>query len=174
MARKKVQQTEDTLDPDRIFKGGRGIKWPTEELRLEARRASFRRYVNKDRAKTNIYQRELRAKTLKSWVDKGIIPAVTKCEICSKTIYFIEGNQNNSIFFDHRHEDNSTIKGSPKGWIEQNNPTEEKILKFKNNDFGYLCHKCNYRLPTIGREEFLRNAIKYVFGKNKEITDGKT
>ena len=81
----------------------KGVKWLTEESRIEARRSSYRKYVSKDREYTRNYQIGIRARTIKAWVDLGIIPAVTKCQMCEKNIFLLGSKRSDAIHFDHQH-----------------------------------------------------------------------
>jgi hypothetical protein len=141
-----------------------------EEIRLsnaihdmknrEKRRASqrLRRQIRKKEEANNVRQK--RSDSLKSW--KGFIPYKTTCEICGKIIYYKALKKINSIHFDHRHEGKEPIKEEPSQWLKNHvrNKTNESL--WIESDFGMLCHLCNYRLPTMGRKDWVIKMNKYV------------
>ena len=110
----------------------------------------------------NKYLKEWTTNNLKNW--EIVIPEETTCEICSDPIFFKSEDLGNSIRFDHRHEGKETIKGSPTSWLCGHKFSEEYRKIWDSCDFGMLCDMCNSFLPTLGRKQFILNAIKYVFG----------
>lgn len=127
----------------------------------------YKEYHKQNKDKANKAQRERNLNIKKSW--EGYIPKKTKCQVCSKAIYFNHrGKQDISIFFDHRHE-NEPIKENPTHWLRIHlfSPENKKI--WDQCDFGRLCRKCNSLLRTTNRKQFIIGAIKYIF--NKEISE---
>ena len=116
-----------------------------------------RRYVDKNRKLINLKSLSRRYKHLQSWTD--IIPTITNCQVCGKTIGFM--NKENPIHFDHRYEGKEPIKISPNRWLSQHPCTPENIIIWKSCDFGMLCRNCNPYLPTKNRKSFLLSALKY-------------
>ena len=86
--------------------------------------------------------------------------------MCNKDIYYYSKDLSTSIHFDHRDGGNEPIKENPCTWLagKFRNPINEAIWKASN--FGMLCGRCNALLPTINRVQFLKNAVKYVLGKD--------
>jgi len=113
---------------------------------------------NKDRIKSRF--KGYKDRNLKSW--EGYIPKRTKCQMCGVSIYLNSGDSATAINFDHRYGGTEVIKGYPTRWLisHKRNPKNEKI--WKSCDFGILCRECNRRIPTIGRDKFLRNLNRYL------------
>jgi len=126
-----------------------------EKLRL----ISKKRHEDNELEEIN-YRKEHRKNNLKSW--KNFIPEKTKCQICGKPIYFKALSKLNSIHFDHRHEGKEPIKDKPSRWLKQHPRNPENQCLWIQSDFGYLCHLCNYRLPTINRKDWVLKMNKYV------------
>lgn len=99
---------------------------------------------------------------LKCWVNSGIIPEKANCQNpnCNKELFFRHKNKDLVFRFDHRH--GKTLM-KPKHWLCCHLPTDENIKKWKSEDFGILCAKCNTFLPTENREKILEGFVKYVF-----------
>jgi hypothetical protein len=121
------------------------------------RRLQKRRYVSKNRALINQKSLSRRYEYLQSWI--GIIPSVTNCQVCDKTIGFM--NKENPICFDHRNEGKEPIKTAPNNWLGCHLCTPENIIIWKMCNFGMLCRNCNPYLPTKNRKSFLLSALKY-------------
>ena len=106
------------------------------------------------------YRRNHRKNNLKTWIN--IVPDKTKCQICNRVIYFMALSKLNAIHFDHRHEGNEPIQDSPSRWLKQHPRTPENEKLWIKSDFGFLCHFCNYRLPTKNRKDWVLKMNKYV------------
>lgn len=104
---------------------------------------------------------------LQTW--KDYIPKETNCEICGKKIYFSKVEKKEMIHLDHKN-DHIPIK-SPRSWLKSHKLTFENQKIWGECDFGMLCSRCNRFLPTKNREEFIGNAVKYVFGKDFNVCD---
>lgn len=90
-----------------------------------------------------------------------------KCAVCNKDLsWTCVGNKSGSVHWDHRHGIGG-LSYSPSDWYPSrlcNDKNKQLWLEF---DFGILCHNCNKCLPTEGREEWVNNINRYVFGENK-------
>lgn len=117
----------------------------------------------KERAKNNPQEviarsRRYRARVYSDWA--GYIPEKTECEICGKVIYFRGHPRGEIICFDHKSE-NCAIKVSPSTWLNLHYKTEKNIKIWESCNFGLLCTRCNVRMPTKNRIEWLRKAVQY-------------
>lgn len=106
------------------------------------------------------WRKESRYNNRKSW--EGFIHKKTKCQICSKTIYFNQKEKgiNNTINFDHKEE--AILIKEPTHWLDAHFCTLKNQKIWKSCNFGILCGKCNRALLTENREQFIKNAVKYV------------
>jgi hypothetical protein len=111
---------------------------------------------NKDRAKA--VRKRYRLVCFNSWI--GYIPEETNCEVCGKKIYFRGHDKNETIHFDHKHE-NCAIKQAPSHWLGKFRRTEKNQRIWESCKFGNLCVSCNKNLPTKNRKEWLRRAVEY-------------
>lgn len=132
-----------------------------------------KRWFDKNRLRKNESNRVTKMRYLIAWraycQSKFGDP---KCEICHRALVWFSGDITNSVNFDHRHGGDASIKTKREGRASVNNwlrtrPCNEKNIKiFESCDFGILCQRCNQFLPTINREDWMRRAIRYVFGNN--------
>lgn len=118
-------------------------------------------WSHKNKKKRKKYMRqwnkEWKKKNLDSW--EKYIPKETNCQICSKKIFFNQNNRVNAIHFDHKDE-NALIK-RPTLWLSTYPCTPENRKKWKFCAFGMLCKNCNSFFPAKGREQFIKNVVKY-------------
>lgn len=105
-------------------------------------------------------------KNIASWI--GFIPKEASCECCGKKLYFQAKSKNEKIFFDHRYGESSLIK-IPLPWLWKHKFNEKNKVIWESCDFGILCNVCNFRMPTLNREKFLINFIRYFYGPSKNI-----
>jgi hypothetical protein len=84
------------------------------------------------------------------------------CQVCNKTLSFQAKSTIDAVHFDHRYEGLEDIKDKPIRWIGNHacNSTNQNI--FLSCNFGVLCHQCNIHLPTVGREEWIMNIVRYI------------
>lgn len=129
-----------------------------KEYTKKYKKKNYSRDVEK---KEKILQRHLN-----TW--KNYVPSETNCQICSRKIYFNQNNIKNAIHFDHKDE-NALIKGSPTNWLSNNERTPENQKIWEQCTFGNLCNRCNIRIPSKDRKQFVRSLVKYVFGDNATI-----
>ena len=101
---------------------------------------------------------EWRDQNVKSW--EGFFPIVTPCQMCGVPIRYNCKDTNKSIHFDHTRED-VPIKIRPSSWLVRNRRTPENEAIWKSCNFGMLCGRCNRRLPTAGREQFIKDVVRY-------------
>lgn len=140
-------------------------------IKLEKQNRKYR-FKNRNKINERMKQyykkiaKEARLRSLKSW--EGYIPKETKCQICSKKIYFNQSNNKEAIHFDHKNE-NALIEKNPTSWLYQHprNPENQKI--WESCKFGMLCKGCNNFLPTKNRKKFIVNVTKYIFPAGKNI-----
>jgi hypothetical protein len=130
--------------------------------RLKIKKAQ-KEYHKIHREELRQWTREYRHINLESWI--GIIPRETKCQICSRTIYFNLKNPKNAIHFDHKQE-HSIIKNQPIAFLRSSPRTPKREKIWKKADLGMLCVDCNSYLPTKNRKKYIKKVIKYVFGDN--------
>ena len=109
--------------------------------------------------KINIRNRARARKYISEW--KNHFSAGFVCSVCGKNLEFASNNKNLSVRFDHRNDKSISVNGSPKNFFYKRGVSKENVDKWNSYDFGILCHVCNSRLPTKGRIEFLRNALRY-------------
>lgn len=126
----------------------------------EKYKKQVKRYLKKNRKKINNYYKKYPYICLKSWC--GFIPLKTKCRICGKSIYFNKHDHIDTIAFDHRSDGLEKIKGSPSLWLRQHKRNKKNEEIWLSCNFGYLCIKCNSRLPTKDRIKYLENLTKYI------------
>jgi len=126
-------------------------------------RERLKKYRKLNIEKVKIWRKTSLSNMLHKWV--GIVPLKTFCEMCGKEIFYNGGNKATSIHFDHKSR-KAPIKISPSTWLMSHQRNTKNELIWKSCDFGMLCERCNRHLPTDNREQFVKNAIKYVFGKN--------
>ena len=107
----------------------------------------------------------LRQRNLMTW--ESYLPLVTQCQVCGKNIYFHQKNRADAIHFDHRNGGGEQIK-KPFQWLCHHPFNEKNKAIWESCDFGLLCSKCNVRLPTKDREQFVENVLQYI--KNKQET----
>lgn len=62
---------------------------------------------------------------------------------------------------DHRHGDNEPIKGTPRSFYEKRPFNERNLKTWEECNFGILCNRCNFCLPTRNRAEWLLAALDY-------------
>lgn len=134
---------------------------------LEKNRIKARNYHSKNRDKIKFKNQKKRDETLRTW--EGIISIENNCQICGEKIYFNRRNQAHAIHFDHKNE-TPNLKRSPTQWLLTHERTPENERLWKSFDFGLLCRKCNSKLPTKNRKEFMLNIIKYMKLENEIIT----
>lgn len=103
--------------------------------------------------------RKKKDQCINSW--KDVIPKQSNCEVCGQVIIFNSKNKDTTIHFDHRHGGIEPIIGNPSNWMRGRSATPKNILIWKSCDFGMLCNRCNFVLPTVGRVEFLNKLLKY-------------
>ena len=109
-------------------------------------------------------------KASRNWCKKNLIewfkfiPKQGKCECCGREIFLQSKNKDNVMVFDHRHGKSLQIK-QPIPWLMGHACNEKNKILWEAHDFGTLCLRCNFKLPTEGRSEFLKNAFYYHFGK---------
>jgi hypothetical protein len=102
---------------------------------------------------------------LDSW--KVIIPNQIKCELCGKDIFFVSKDKSTSIHFDHRHGRN-VIK-LPGHWLRKHPLNKKNLAIWESCDFGMLCGTCNRTLPTDNRDEWFKNANRYINRTSKML-----
>ena len=128
------------------------------------------KYVKENRDKMNVIDKKAKLKYQSQWIEKGIVPETSQCDICGKQVSFTNGTTISRIHFDHRHGGKEPIKcKSPSSWLRSHPPTAENIKLWADSDFGKLCLLCNRGLPTKNRELFVSKLVNYVF-KRKELT----
>ena len=127
-------------------------------------RKSWKKYWQQNKEELILKKINRCKKYLKLW--EGFIPKKTKCQICGKIIYFNIRNINHAIHFDHRN--NINIIKCPTLWLSQTKRTTKSEEIWNKCNFGMLCGICNRYLPTKNREEFIKNAIKYIKEKIKK------
>jgi hypothetical protein len=111
------------------------------------------------------YARSLRLKNLLSWVEKGVVPIRTNCQICGVELFFMHEDLKKVIHFDHKSLNGHSFKYSPKAWLQSRYANDNNIEIWKKNNFGYLCRMCNCFLPTGKRDIIATNIYNYVFQK---------
>lgn len=80
------------------------------------------------------------------------------CQICDVPLNYGIGK----LHFDHRYEGSETITTSPAKWAYARPCSKENQLIWDQCDFGILCNKCNRKLPTLNRLEWLKRINQYV------------
>jgi len=120
---------------------------------------------NKNKEKFLFNERNLRLKNLLSWVEAGIIPEKTNCQICGKELFFRNDDLKKVIHFDHKSLSGYSIDYSAKAWLQSSYANEKNVKIWKDNDFGYLCRICNCFLPTGNRKQIAQSIYDYVFPK---------
>lgn len=126
----------------------------------------MRKKVYKYSKKQISYNERRKQRNAEAW--RSFFPKHAKCEICNRDLKYYSKNINNSIHFDHKTEKYSSIK-RPSQWLRQHTRSIKNERKWRSFNFGILCLKCNRRLLLSKRKEFLRNEVKYVFGKDYKI-----
>lgn len=121
------------------------------------RRRQKKLYVQKNRFILNRKQLLYVRKCLGAWI--GIVPKTANCQVCGKVINLMD--KVSPIVFDHRHGGNEPIQGSPTGWLISHKRTPKNEEIWKSCDFGLLCRRCNYFLPTKDRKDFLEKVLQY-------------
>lgn len=122
-----------------------------------------KRYREKRREKSNLYNKKYRTERLKSWED--FVPQKTQCQICGANIYYNTGYFKRAIHFDHRNNGKEIIEKNPTIWLRNHKRTSENEKIWKSCDFGFLCWNCNRYLPTKNRLSFFIKASRYIFGE---------
>jgi len=129
----------------------------TIEEKKESNRIRQKRFREKNEALLGYYQQ----RNLKSWVERGVIPQETNCQICKKKIYFNNKEQKEKIHFDHK-TIYVPIEISPTEWLRRNMCTDKNKVIWAMCNFGMLCKCCNAFLPTMNRETFIKKVTKYI------------
>lgn len=127
------------------------------------RKREYKKYRIKFLEKAKIWKQ----KTLDSW--KDYLPNIVNCQICGKKLVFGSTNKKESIHFDHRNGGEEIIKITPSHWLRRTPRTPKTTEIWDSCNFGFLCEQCNMRLPTKNRKEFIKQAVKYVFGKTLDL-----
>jgi hypothetical protein len=153
---------------EKVIARSRGLEYRREYYHKNRDKIlkGFKEYHKKNRNKILKQHEDLCFLKKKSWV--GVIPLETNCECCGKKLYFFGKQKAETIHFDHRNE-NAPIRQNPANWLRGKGITPERKKLWEESNFGMLCDRCNRFLPLKGRERFIRNMVKYVFGKDKEI-----
>lgn len=89
-----------------------------------------------------------------------------KCQMCFKDLKWPKVNfdeRNNVVCFDHRLGEDSKIDIAPSIFMRKS-PTFKIIKLWEENDFGHLCLKCNYSIPSNNRRIWLDKVNLYIFG----------
>lgn len=110
-------------------------------------------------------QKTTREENLRSW--EGYIPEKMNCEICGRELFFNKKNRMKAVHFDHKNE-NCKINMIPITWLRSHHFNDENKALWESCDFGKLCIKCNSYLPTKNRVEFVKQVVRYVFGRDME------
>jgi hypothetical protein len=118
-----------------------------------------RKYYLRSRNKITMRNRARSKKYISEWINHFSDGFV--CSVCGKSLEFAPNDKNFSVHFDHRNDKSVAVKGSPKNFFYKRGASKENIDKWNSYDFGALCHVCNSRLPTKGRIEFLKKALRY-------------
>ncbi len=84
-----------------------------------------------------------------------------KCEICNKELQYFSNNNGNSVHFDHTRP-NVAIMIKPKTWLKSTPCIDDNIKIWESCSFGILCRNCNFRLPSLNREQWLDRVLKYI------------
>lgn len=92
-----------------------------------------------------------------------------QCSVCNKQLNWFNVDRSTAVCFDHRCGGNEPIKTTPRNFYERRPCITKHIDTWEECDFGILCVNCNSSLPTEGREEWVRNVNRYVFG-NSDVT----
>lgn len=123
-------------------------------------------YFHKHKEKYVKYGKIYSEKCKSEWENhfKKIYGENPKCKICGKNLNFY-GKITDTIHFDHRNG-NELIKKSPKVWLCHKRCNDKYKKIWEQSNFGVLCMRCNWSLPTKNREQYTKNLVKYVFGED--------
>lgn len=136
------------------------------ERRVE-RNLYAKAYRLKNLEKMTKHNEDQRQRYISNWIDyfKKQYGENPICQVCGKDLEWkLNGKRtNSSVYFDHKHN-HTPIKGTPRSWYESHPCNEEKIQMWEQCNFGILCDKCNFRLPTDNRKDWLEQVNKYVYG----------
>jgi hypothetical protein len=91
-----------------------------------------------------------------------------KCQCCGKILKWTTGNKRHitdSVIFDHRNGGTEPIK-ILYTWLGDREVSEKNKNIFLSCDFGIICRRCNTSLPTRKRDQWLKDATRYVNGSS--------
>lgn len=135
----------------------------------ELLREKARDYRQKNRNEIAERRKKSYAKNLQDWVAyfKTKYGEVPHCQICGVRVkwYTESPGRARTIAFDHRNGGKEAIKSNPVQWLRSHQFNEKNIRIWESCNFGILCNRCNKALFTKDRKEWVRNVVKYVFGK---------
>lgn len=84
------------------------------------------------------------------------------CQVCGRALQW-EGHVEDIVHWDHKNGRNHVTRG-PREWAREHACTRENVQQWVEFQFGILCRRCNSRLPTERRIEFLEKALVYAKG----------
>lgn len=101
-----------------------------------------------------------------AWIDYFIekYGEYPECMICKKQLFWESKKKEEIVHWDHRNGGKELIRHPPGVWIRYKQYNLKNKQIWESCDFGILCSICNIRLPTIDREFYFLEALKYVFG----------
>jgi hypothetical protein len=117
-----------------------------------ARRSSSK---NRRNTKINVWREYLK-------IIYGIHP---KCGVCGMELTWGHGNQHDSVVLDHRMNGKEPICEGFYTWASDHECSDENKKLFIESNFGILCRSCNWRIPTVGRMEWLKSIEKYLLSE---------
>lgn len=120
--------------------------------------------------KRSSYQKDRRERLKRIWNDffKQIYGKTLKCQVCGKNLNW-EGPRNSVVCWDHRNGHGLYSKKSGPSEFRNLSFSEKNKNAFLKENYGVLCVRCNMRLPTENRKDWMRKAVIYVFGGNHAI-----
>lgn len=165
---RKYQRKYRLRNPEKIIKQKIEYRVKYGDIIKNYNKKYYQNNKTKCYLQSSTWRRNNGGKRLESW--GGFIPSETTCQVCGKSIYFNKKNLKLSIHFDHKCGGDEVIKGSPYDWLRSHPRTPENEKIWNSCDFGMLCNKCNLKLPTKNRKQFLINAMRYSGITEKDLS----
>ncbi len=115
-------------------------------------------------AKRNEAQRQ---EYISDWVNyfKNKYGESPKCRVCGRDLEWkLNGKRTSkSVCFDHK-SNGLLIKRSPYCWYQTHSCNDRNIKVWEQCNFGILCCRCNFFLPTENREKWFEQIKQYIYG----------
>jgi len=136
------------------------------ERRIE-RNLYAKAYRLKNLEKLTKRSEDQRQKYISDWIDyfKKRHSEIPRCQVCGKDLEWkLNGKRTiKSVYFDHK-SNGIPIKDSPRSWYESHPHNTGNIKIWEQCNFGILCGRCNFFLPTDNREEWFGQIRSYIYG----------